>query len=229
MSRPLSLRAGMPPWLPRALPFLCYALFLVAGSRVAELLLPDPRWLYAIQIAGVACLLVWHARDYIELTYPPASTKAEWLLSSVVGIVVFVLWINLDWPWLTLGATQGFDPRAASGAIDWPLAAVRLFGAAVVVPVMEELFWRSLVMRWIDNGPAFLVTDPRRISLRALLLSSLVFGFEHTLWFAGILAGFAYAWLYCRRGNLWSPVIAHAVTNLLLGVWVLTTGSWHFW
>jgi len=68
-----------------------------------------------------------------------------------------------------------------------------------------------------------------RNGVRALLISSIVFGIEHGLWLAGIIAGLAYGWLYIRSGNLWLPIFAHAVTNLLLGAWVLATGQWHFW
>jgi CAAX prenyl protease-like protein len=55
------------------------------------------------------------------------------------------------------------------------------------------------------------------------------FALEHHLWFAGLLAGVAYGWLYIRAGNLWVPVVAHTITNGLLGVWVLHTGHWEFW
>jgi CAAX prenyl protease-like protein len=130
--------------------------------------------------------------------------------------------------WMTVGEPgKGFDPRDG-GQVNVPLALLRLAGAALVVPVMEELFWRSFVMRWIDK-PAFLALSPAAVSLKALLLSSAVFGFEHHLWFAGIVAGLAYGWLYRVSANLWVPVIAHAVTNGLLGIWVLSTQSWQFW
>jgi CAAX prenyl protease-like protein len=93
---------------------------------------------------------------------------------------------------------------------------------------MEELFWRSFLMRWIDRHD-FLSLAPALVSLKAIVISSIVFGFEHTLWFAGILAGLAYAWLYRASGSLWPPIIAHAVTNGVLGVWVIQTGQWQFW
>ena len=215
------------PWAPYVLPFACYMLFLTVGPTLAPLL-RDPRWLYAIQISGVALLLAWYARKYRELICPPAIATPEWVLAAAVGFIVFVLWINLALPGLTLDTGSGFDPRQANGAINWPLAVVRLFGAVAVVPVMEELFWRSLVMRWIEQ-PDFLSVSAKCVGLRALMLSSLVFGLEHNLWFAGLLAGLAYGWLYRRSGNLWVSVVAHAMTNLLLGIWVLWTGSWSFW
>jgi CAAX prenyl protease-like protein len=67
------------------------------------------------------------------------------------------------------------------------------------------------------------------VGLRALLLSSLAFGFEHGLWFAGLIAGLAYGGLYRWSGGLRIPILAHAVTNLLLGIWVVNTGNWQFW
>jgi uncharacterized protein len=83
---------------------------------------------------------------------------------------VFVLWIQLDAPWMTLGeATASFVPLDAAGAIDWPLVAVRWIGAALMVPVMEELFWRSFLMRWIQR-PDFVTVDPHQVSLRAVII-----------------------------------------------------------
>ncbi len=93
---------------------------------------------------------------------------------------------------------------------------------------MEELFWRSFLLRWIQM-PAFLELAPAQIGLRAMLIGSVLFGIEHSLWFAGIVAGLVYAWLYRVSGNLWPPIVAHAVTNLTLGLWVLYSGQWRFW
>ena len=101
-------------------------------------------------------------------------------------------------------------------------------GAALLVPVMEELFWRSFLMRWIQR-PAFLGVDPAQVGLRALLISTFMFVLVHPLWLAAALAGLAYAWLYIRTGKLWTSVIAHAVTNGALGIWVVRSGQWQFW
>ena len=93
---------------------------------------------------------------------------------------------------------------------------------------MEELFWRSFVLRWVAH-PKFLDVFPDKIGLRALLISSVLFGLEHTLWLAGIVAGLVYGWLYMKTKNLWMSVLAHATTNGCLGLWVLYTGRWGYW
>ena len=217
--------------LARILPFALYIGFLAATPLIADALPGiDRRWLYAVQIVAVLLALGYFARHYVELRHAEPLSATQWLAGVATGVAVFLLWIQLDLPWAMLGdgTGPGFDPRTADGAIDWPLAAVRLFGAAAVVPVMEELFWRSFVMRWVDRAD-FLHLAPAAIGLRALAISSIVFGIEHDLWLAGIVAGLAYGWLYMRSGSLWLPILAHAVTNLLLGIWVLATGNWQFW
>lgn len=215
---------------PRILPFVLYIGFLAATPSLRETLPAgwDGRWLYAVQIGMVMLVLAWFARAYQELR-PLALGWRDGLEAATVGVAVFVLWINLDFSWAMQGEPRAaFDPRNPSGDIDWALVAIRILGAAAVVPIMEELFWRSFLMRWLDDRD-FMRLPAAAVSLRALLLTSMVFGVEHQLWLAGILAGLAYGGLYMRSGNLWSPILAHAVTNLLLGLWVLATGSWSFW
>lgn len=190
----------------------------------------DPRWLYALQAGGAAALLAWCWRDYGELARQTLPSAREALGAAALGLLVFVLWIQLDAPWMTLGsaAAAPFVPRGPDGGLDLPFVALRIAGAALVVPVMEELFWRSFLMRWMQ-APVFEALPPQQVQLRAVVLSTFVFVLAHTLWLAAAIAGLAYAWLYIRSGKLWLPVIAHAVTNGALGAWVVATGNWQFW
>jgi len=212
----------------RTLPFALYMVFLVIEGLVADHLPGvDVRWLYPAKIIAVIAALWYYRAIYTELTIRPNWYWAG-LVAPVLGVVVFVLWINLDAGWMSLGGGDGYDPRDTAGNFDWPLVLTRLAGAALVVPLMEELFWRSFILRWIQEQN-FLQLAPLQIGLRAILISSLLFGLEHSLWLAGIVAGLAYAWIYRASGTLWAPIIAHAVTNLVLGLWVLNTGQWQFW
>ncbi len=214
----------------RVVPFAVYIAFLPI-RQVLHSLWPDAdlRSLYGVQVllTGLALALLWD--KYVELHVNAAVRKGDVLVAIVVGLLVLGLWINLDHPLLRLGdAGGGFDPRRGDGHIDLALAGLRITGATLVVPVMEELFWRSFLTRWIDR-PGFLEQLPQRISMRAIALSSIVFAVEHTLWVAGLLAGIVYAALYRRSGNLWVPILSHAVTNGALAWWVLHTGNWQFW
>lgn len=215
------------PAVARVLPFGLYIAFLALNGLIPEGSL-DTRWLYPVRVGLVALALAFFWRHYDELHGKFSMPGGFWALGTMTGLVVFVLWVNLTSPWMLMGGQgKGFDPRDGDH-VNVVLAVCRIAGAALVVPVMEELFWRSFVMRWIDN-PKFREILPTAISLKALLLSSVVFGLEHNEWFAGILAGLAYGWLYRVTGNLWVPIVSHALTNGLLGMWVLYTASWQFW
>lgn len=214
-------------WL-RILPFAAYMLFIVIADVLERLgVAPGPlRWLYPVKIGVVALLLALYWRQYDELKGLRLRLPAA-LTAIAVGVVVLVLWVSLDAGWMSVGSAPGFDPRDG-GQIDWLLVAIRIGGAALVVPVMEELFWRSFLMRWIVN-PDFQAVETSQLGLKSFVITVLLFGFEHNLWLAGIVAGAAYSLLYMRHRNLWSPILAHAVTNGLLGAWILMTGNWSYW
>ena len=213
------------PILARAVPFAAYIAFLVAESLLEGRI--NGPWFYGTQIAVVVGLLAWFWPQYSELRRPPAQRRADWILALLVGAAVFLLWVNLDFEWAQFGSGRGLAADLTGDGEEQTAFLLRLSGAVLVVPVMEELFWRSFLTRWLDH-PTFEEVDPRVVSWRSLGIASLLFGAEHHLWLAGIVAGLAYGWLYRRTGNLWSVVLTHALTNLMLELWVQATGNWHF-
>jgi CAAX prenyl protease-like protein len=212
----------------RILPFLTYMLFIVAADLLARAGWQDAqlRWLYPAKVAAVAVLLVVFWRHYEELRGPAPSLRLA-LLSVVVGAVVMVLWISLDASWMVVGQSKGYDPQI-DGHLLWPLVLVRWAGAALVVPVMEELFWRSYLMRVVVQQE-FQEVTPRQINCQSFIVTVILFGVEHNLWLAGVVAGAAYSLLYMRSGKLWSAIVAHGVTNGILGIWVIFTQNWTYW
>jgi len=216
--------------LARAVPFALYMLCLMLRSELsAHVDAAVVQWLYPLQIFLVVAAL-WHFRaEYSELwgRREPQQLALKLLHAVAIGIVVFVAWIHLDvWP-LSIGSTPAVSPPLHDGVVDWRWIVLRIAGAALVVPVMEELFWRSLVMRWLEARD-FVKQAAATVGWRSIWISSLVFGLEHNLWFAGLLAGMAYAYMY-RRAGLWAAVVAHGLTNLMLGLWVVHGGQWQFW
>jgi CAAX prenyl protease-like protein len=231
------------PLIARALPFVLFMIMLaVRGELPADGSAGiDPRWVYGLTVLIVGTSLVYFWREYPEVGAGSRLSASQLALAVGAGAAVFAVWIQLDYPWMQLDrlmasigmgqagqAAATFRPVDAQGHLMWSLIAVRWIGATLLVPVMEELFWRSFLMRWIDK-PDFTQVDPRGVTLKAVALSTFVFMLAHTLWLAAILAGVIYAWLYRRTGSLWAPIVAHGVTNGLLGAWVVFTGNWQFW
>ena len=220
-----------PKILSRTLPFAVYILFLALGDYLSPLLASlgvDVRWLYIIRVTVVLSLLIYFWRDYSELIYKPKIL--DMMYAAIAGLLVLVFWI-LPFPgWASLGTDlSGFNPiqgQSSTTAFLW--LSTRILGATLVVPVMEELFWRSFVMRWIDKKN-FLTISPENVSRYAFVASAVLFALEHHLWLAGLVAGLVYGALYIKSKNLWIPILAHAITNGLLGIWVVQTGNWQYW
>ncbi len=213
---------------PRILPFAAYLSFIFIADMLGWLGwgAQELRWLYAVKVGTVLAILIAYRRRYSELAGPWLAARGI-AVAMAAGVLVLLLWISLNADWMKVGSSAGFDPHNG-GAIDWALVAVRIAGAALVVPVMEELFWRSFLMRWIDTQD-FLQGDPARSSAKAFIVSVILFGVEHNLWLAGVVAGAVYSLLYIRSRQLWSPILAHGVTNGLLGAWIIATGNWTYW
>lgn len=229
---PRAFRGWANPALARTMPFVLFMCVLALRGLAAQLALNsdsfDLRWLYGLQAAlAFFAMLLW-GNSLRELHRAPPSAPLA-AVSIGAGLAVFVLWIAPMPGWMHLGApAASFVPLDDGGALRWDLIAVRVFGAVLVVPLMEELFWRSFLMRWIFRAD-FLALNPASVPWFGVLVSSALFALAHDLWAAAFLAGLVYAQLYRRTGNLWASVLAHATTNLALAVWVLYVHAWRYW
>lgn len=186
-------------------------------------------YLYPVKALLVALLLCYFWRQYSEIKWTDFKNIKHTLLSVFLGLLVFILWINMDWNIASLGQSSGYDPYLShSDSSRNVLIAFRLFGAAIVVPIMEELFWRSFLLRYIINSN-FNSVRIGTYTLSSFMIGSVLFGLEHHLVLAGIMAGVAYSLLLYRTKSIAQCILSHAVTNLVLGLYVLQTGLWRFW
>jgi uncharacterized protein len=214
----------------RLLPFAAFIVLLALDSLLADAfnwLNINIKFTYLVRISVVLALLVYYSRDYLELKHKPELS--DLVYASISGCIVFIIWIFPYPSWLGGNDVDGFNPfLGESGVSSMFWVSVRVMGAALVVPLMEELFWRSYVMRWFDRHD-FLKLSPDRISGYAYIGSACLFAIEHNLWLAGLFAGMVYGELYKTYKNLWVPIFAHAVTNSLLAAWVIYTERWNYW
>ncbi|ODS32447.1 MAG: CAAX amino terminal protease self- immunity [Candidatus Scalindua rubra] len=226
-------------WFPRVFPFLLFIAF-IALERLIDFLSHyyapmvtvaeyDSYIFYPVKTVLVAIVLLSLWNRYTEIDMRRVFSGKNLLIGFVAGAVVFVLWINMDREFATMSKSEGLNPFI----IDNPLLlylmiSFRLFGATVVVPVFEEIFWRSFVIRYIIS-PRFEDVPVGKFTWPSFMISSILFGLEHNLWLAGIIAGVLYSMVLYRTKDLGTVIFAHAVTNLFLGIYVLSTGSWQFW
>ncbi len=223
--------------LVRVIPFAGFMVFIgveevlrfLRGHEVVSFSEQSLFWLYPVKTFAAAILLFWLYRRFSELNWRDLGRIPDTLLSLFLGLVVFVLWINMDWNFNALSEGTGFDPgTVADTRLRNGLVFFRLVGPVLVVPLMEELFWRSFILRYlVDND--FMKIRIGHFTWFSCLVSAVLFGLEHHLIFAGIMAGLAYNLLLYRTKSIAQCVFAHAVTNLALGVYVFISGKWMFW
>lgn len=213
------------PWVPYVLPFVLF-LLLTEPARYFPDLIP---FFYIIKTIIVGVLLWFWRHKYIE-DFSLKLSASEVLVAIACGLLVLLLWIVPEGHLYQLEQKTIFNPHGLgeSQAAFLVLVIVRLIGASLVVPIMEELFWRSFMMRYLID------VDFRSVSMGAFTWLSflgvaVLFGLEHNRIVVGVIAGLLYGILLLRQKNLKGVVLAHGVTNLGLGIYVLTTGNWAFW
>lgn len=221
--------------LARILPFALYMAFIAVVEGAKLLGLPAPsqetmNWLYPVKIGLAAAAIFYYWKDYDDLIWGELRDLKNTLLSVGMGVVIFILWINLDMDFAIQGELTTYDPYAtfSDGTTRTAMIISRIAGAALVVPVMEELFWKSFLVRYLVNKDISKV-QPGTFTLFSFIGTAALFGLEHQLWMAGIVAGLGYNFLYLKTRSLAQCILSHALTNAILAGYVLTTGKWYFW
>jgi CAAX prenyl protease-like protein len=186
---------------------------------------------YAAKLALVTILACHYRATWRD--FRPRPTPLVVALAILCGFLVWGLWVGLDghYPSLTFLPGQrrvGFDPTTMAPGPRWAFILVRLLGLVVVVPVIEELFWRSFLLRWLIDVD-FARVPIGRVTPLAAAVSSLFFALVHPEWLPALLTGLLWAGLLWKTKSLSACAISHATANLALGLYVLATAQWKYW
>lgn len=213
------------PAVPYVAGFVVFLGFLAVGDR-----LPGTGGL-ALRLAVTAAVLALVSRRVIALR--PSRLWGSLLL----GAAVFLIWIAPDllWPgyrrhWLfenpLMGRLPEGDAPQAPGTL---FLTLRTLQAVAVVPVLEELFWRGWLLRWLVSSD-FEKVPPGTYTPFSFWITALLFASEHgPFWDVGLIAGAAYNWWMVRTRRLADCIFAHAVTNGLLAGYVIGWRRFEYW
>ena len=184
-----------------------------------------PYWFYLIKTI-VGAWMLWEMRPYV----PEMSWAFSWE-AVAVGIAVCAMWIGIDDFYPKMGSGKPANPNLVYGegsGLAWFFIVVHILGSTFVVPPLEEVFYRSFLYRWLVKTD-FLSMPLKRFHSLSFFGTSIAFGFEHYQWLSGILCGLAFQWLVLRKNRISDAITAHAITNFLLGIWIVWKGDWKFW
>jgi uncharacterized protein len=214
-----------------ALPMLLFIALLALNGLLKKIdhcfwLSSAEYWVYPLQTILCGSLVFWFHREYQWHRLLGAS------FAIAVAVFVFVLWIS---PQAFFGfppRMEGFDPGifGSQPGLYWSTVAFRFLRLVVVVPLIEEIFWRGFLLRYL------IAEDFERIpfgsfSWLSFGVVTLLFALSHSKadWVATLLTGALYNLVAYRTKSLSSCILTHAVTNLLLGLWIMQTRQWGFW
>lgn len=215
-------------------PFFVFLAFLLLAEVVTRIgdgyafwMLAAPRhWVFPIQTAACAWLLFHYRKEY---TFRPFS---GWLIATVAGAVALAVWIAPQWLFGALPRTDGFDPGyfGTEGTAYTANLSLRLLRMVIIVPLVEEIFWRGWLMRVLIKED-FQSVPFGTFTWKSFLITSVAFCFEHQQadWPAALLTGAIFNIVACTTRSLTACIVAHAITNAGLALYILATKQWGFW
>ena len=202
--------------------YLVPILVVTATALVTHALSANFDLWYPVRVIAVAVAL-WVLRDrLLALELSPS------FFAVGIGAVVFAIWIAVA------KSSPGDNARFITGSRELsPLQSslwliFRVIGAAVTVPVAEELAFRGYLLRKLIASD-FETVSARKFTWFSFVASSILFGALHQEWIAGTIAGMLFAYAVYRRGSIGDAILAHSTANALLAAYVLATGSWSLW
>lgn len=195
---------------------------------------------YTVKIALTIAAMIYVIPGYRQF---PCRVS---LLAIGVGIIGVVLWIaichlQLEAKLLTpiglekflgLGDRPAFNPLselAATPTWAYTFLAIRFLGLALIVPIIEEFFLRGFLMRFVVNETWWSVPFGTLTRAAAIIGTAVPMAMHPAELLAAAVWFSLVTWLMVRTKNIWDCVAAHAVTNLLLGIYVVTQHQWQLW
>ena len=126
----------------------------------------------------------------------------SWLLKAIQGGIAGALW-RLTSVLLNYALVKALGPVPDAGA---------LFGLLVWAPLVEEMYFRGLLLRYAPGR--FWLWNAVQAALFAVYPPHI--GYGAAIWPSIFLFGVIAGWLYRRTDSLWAPIGAHFVGNAIM-------------
>lgn len=136
--------------------------------------------------------------------------SARWIGASVLIFIAMRIGVTLLALLLAQAGITSMQAQAlAPDGFSWVSAIGTLVLAGIAIPIVEEIFFRGVIYRWLRDKWGIFI---------GMIVSGLVFGiahFEPATVVPAIVMGFVLALVYEKSKSLWPPILIHMLNNTL--------------
>ncbi|MBK4218136.1 exosortase E/protease, VPEID-CTERM system [Paracoccus caeni] len=198
------------PVAARILPFAVFMLTAVIAPAISQ----NPAMFYPIRVILLAAILalVWPALRGIVWRVSPVA----WAAGAAIGL----MWIAIP-----VAPSEGPPPYGAlTGGLVILWFVFRGIGTVILVPLVEELFFRDYLESRLRGAPVD-APAPLWRNVLAIAISAGLFAALHDRWIEAFIAGVVFSLAVRHRGRIADGIAAHAMANLIVFAFAAATGN----
>jgi CAAX prenyl protease-like protein len=220
-------RLIIPPWLSYVAPFILFLALTSIEAFVPKHIYP---YIYTVKIVLVG-LVTWFF--WPRMPQQARMPAPGLFLSTVLGVLLTVVWVVVDQHtphFKFLGSREGYNPyNLKNDGLVFAFMGIRFFGLVCIVPFIEEVFYRGFLLHYVVAPDNFERIPTGVLTNASVAINVIAFALTHPEWISAAIFAAAMCFLLYKTQDLRNCILAHAITNLLLGLFVVMTGQWKYW
>lgn len=192
------------PAVARILPFAVFMLTALLATTFSQ----TPGVVYPLRMLVIAAVL---------LPFWPIYRALDWRLDPLAiaaGAAVGLGWVLIP---VTPATTPPYGALAGGALTLWFV--IRGLGTVLLIPLIEELFFRDYLERRLRFGPG------PGWAVLAAGLSAALFAALHGRWAEALVAGLVFSAVARRRDRIGDAILAHAVANAVVFAAAVASGN----
>lgn len=210
----------------RILPFAIFMLSAIFAQAFSQ----SPGVVYPLRVVAMAAALVFFWPMLMRLTWRPSGTAV------LAGVAIGLMWIIV--PYTVDDTSPAHGGLAGAILIGWLIA--RGIGTMLLVPIIEELFFRDYLERKVSGATSpilrrLLASGDGQNSkiasnagpMAAALITASLFALLHDRWIEAFVAGLVFSWVMAQRRHVTDAIAAHMAANAIVYAYALATMRMH--
>ncbi|WVX49846.1 hypothetical protein ROLI_029410 [Roseobacter fucihabitans] len=192
------------PIVAHILPFVVF----MFSALLAQVFSNSPGVVYPLRVLAMAAALILFLQVYRRLSWHVDG------VAFAAGLAIGIMWVVIPVP-----PSDAAPYGSLTGGLLLGWFVLRGIGTIVLVPVIEELFFRGYLENRLRLGTG------AGWRVLAAVITAALFAALHDRWAEAFAAGLIFSWVMSRRGSVVDAILAHAAANALVYSVALITGN----